>query len=407
MMLHVEMNTEQSLFKNRAFLFLWGSGMCSAFSLSTYLFVEQWYVIHTLNQASFLGLVLMATLLPRIFLMLFGGVLSDRYKRSTIMRISSSLRISFILCLLMLLHTDQLTLLTILGFAFLFGSVDAFYSPANASLLPTLVPNEQLTKANSLIQTSNQIALFSGPILGGVILSYSSYSHVFLVIFGTLCLTLLFTYGIREAKTKRALQHSALSELKEGLHYVLYFQQLKQTLFLVICVNFFFFGPLLLGIPLLVHDVLQGDAMDLSYMQGAYQMGMLGGAVWSGFAQTKVNGLTSSVRLIGALGLFLCLLSQVQQMWLYLIILLSLGVLSSIINIRIITFIQSQCAEQTMGRVMSVVNASSNGLVPLSYALLSFLLSFHVSITTIMLYCGLLILVLSLYFRKRMIQIED
>ena len=406
-MLHVELNTERSLFKNRSFLFLWGSGMCSALSLSTYLFVEQWYVIHTLNQASFLGLVLMATLLPRIFLMLFGGVLSDRYKRSTIMRISSGLRISFILCLLALLHLNQLTLLTILVFAFLFGSVDAFYSPANASLLPTLVPNEQLTKANSLIQTSNQIALFSGPIFGGVILSYSSYSRVFLVIFGTLCLTLLFTYGIREPKTKRVLQHSALSELKEGLHYVLHFQQLKQTLFLVICVNFFFFGPLLLGIPLLVHDVLQGDAMDLSYMQGSYQMGMLGGALWSGFAQTKARGITSSVRLIGALGLFLCLLSQVQQIWLYLTLLLSLGVLSSIINIRIITFIQSQCAEQTMGRVMSVVNASSNGLVPLSYALLSLLLSFHVSITTIMLYCGLLILVLSLYFRKRMIQLED
>ena len=93
-MLPVEMNTEQSLFKNRSFLFLWGSGMCSALSLSTYLFVEQWYVIHTLNQASSLGLVLMATLLPRIFLMLFGGVLSDRYKRSTIMRISSILRIT-------------------------------------------------------------------------------------------------------------------------------------------------------------------------------------------------------------------------------------------------------------------------------------------------------------------------
>ena len=298
-------------------------------------------------------------------------------------------------------------MLTILVFAFLFGSVDAFYSPANASLLPTLVPNEQLTKANSWIQTSNQIALFSGPILGGVILSYSSYSYVFLVIFGTLCLTLLFTYGIREAKTKRALQHSALSELSEGLHYVLHFQQLKQTLFLVICVNFFFFGPLLLGIPLLVHDVLQGDALDLSYMQGAYQLGMLGGALWSGFAQTKSRGITSSVRLIGALGLFLCLLSQVQQIWLYLTLLLSLGALSSIINIRFITFIQSQCAEQMMGRVMSVVNASSNGLVPLSYALLSLLLSFHVSITTIMLYCGLLIIVLSLYFRRQMVHLFD
>ncbi|MER2031917.1 MAG: MFS transporter, partial [Exiguobacterium indicum] len=63
--------------------------------------------------------------------------------------------------------------------------------------------------------------------------------------------------------------------------------------------------------------------------------------------------------------------------------------------------------EQTMGRVMSVVNAASNGLIPLSYALLSFLLSFHVSITTIMLYCGLLIIVLSLYFGRRMVHLFD
>ncbi|WP_257143484.1 hypothetical protein [Bacillus sp. AFS015896] len=37
--------TSMSLFKNRAFLFLWLSSTSSFLALSTYLFAEQWYVI--------------------------------------------------------------------------------------------------------------------------------------------------------------------------------------------------------------------------------------------------------------------------------------------------------------------------------------------------------------------------
>ncbi len=73
------------------FIFM-GSGMCSAFRYRCICLLNNGIVIHTLNQAPILDSSFMATLLPRIFLMLFGGVLSDRYKRSTIMRISSGLR---------------------------------------------------------------------------------------------------------------------------------------------------------------------------------------------------------------------------------------------------------------------------------------------------------------------------
>ncbi len=84
--------TSMSLFKNRAFLFLWLSSTSSFLALSTYLFAEQWYVIRSLGQESALGIVMMVTLIPRVLLMTVGGVWADRFKRSKIMLVSSFTR---------------------------------------------------------------------------------------------------------------------------------------------------------------------------------------------------------------------------------------------------------------------------------------------------------------------------
>jgi len=163
---------------------------------------------------------------------------------------------------------------------------------------------------------------------------------------------------------------------------------LKRILFLLIVINFFFFGPLLMGIPLLVDRVLGGKALDLSYLQGAYQLGMLLGAAWIGFSNLINQSFRLLLSLIGLLGVGLVSLGQIGHVWHGVLLLLTMGVISSIINVLILTTIQTTTRPQMMGRVMSLVNASSNGLVPLSYAVLSLSLSFDVRLEQILLLCG-------------------
>lgn len=146
--------TSISLFKNRAFLFLWLSSTSSFLALSTYLFAEQWYVIRSLGQESALGIVMMVTLIPRVLLMTVGGVWADCFKRSKIMLFSSFTRFLLVFLMITLLHLHLLNLWSLLFFALLFGILDAFFSPANQSLLPLLFPKEMLTRSNSFIQTS-------------------------------------------------------------------------------------------------------------------------------------------------------------------------------------------------------------------------------------------------------------
>ncbi|MEH7052037.1 MFS transporter [Bacillus pseudomycoides] len=391
--------TSMSLFKNRAFLFLWLSSTSSFLALSTYLFAEQWYVIRSLGQESALGIVMMVTLIPRVLLMTVGGVWADRFKRSKIMLVSSFTRFLLVFVMITLLHLHLLNLWSLLFFALLFGILDAFFSPANQSLLPLLVPKEMLTRSNSFIQTSNQVAMFAGPMIGGWIITVSSLSVLFLFVACFLLITSAFTLCIKEKNSSpSSKQASTRQELLEGFQYVWNMPFLKSILFILMTINVLFFGPLLMGIPLLASEVLHGKAVEVSFLQSSYQGGMLGGALLIGLLNIRKNRGLSILILISFLGIFLSLLGQMYVLWQGILLLVMMGFMSSMINVPLVSIIQENSETDKLGRVMSFVNASSNGLVPLSYAFVSICLTFGTSISNILLCCGLLITILSILF---------
>ncbi|MEH7458041.1 MFS transporter [Bacillus sp. JJ1127] len=391
--------TSISLFKNRAFLFLWLSSTTSFLALSTYLFAEQWYVIRALGQESALGIVMMVTMVPRVLLMTVGGVWADRFKRSKIMLVSSFTRCLLIFVMITLLHLHLLNLWSLLVFALLFGILDAFFSPANQSLLPLLVPKEMLTRSNSFIQTSNQIAMFAGPMIGGWIITISSFSSLFFSVACFLVISCTFTLCIKEKKLSLSSeQASAKQELLAGLQYVWNMPFLKSILFILMTINVFFFGPLLMGIPLLANEVLHGKAVEVSFLQSSYQGGMLGGALLIGLLNIRKKRGLSILILISCLGISLSFLGQIYILSQGIILLVMMGFMSSMINIPLVSIIQENSETDKLGRVMSFVSASSNGLVPLSYAFVSICLTFGTPISDILLYCGCLITISSFLF---------
>ncbi|SET80836.1 Predicted arabinose efflux permease, MFS family [Salinibacillus kushneri] len=387
------------LLKNKSFLFLWLSSTFSFLALSTYLFTEQWYIITVLDQEAALGIVMMITMIPRVILMTVGGVWADRIKRSKIMIVSSLIRCLLVLAMVLFLQLDWLLLWPLIMFAFSFGVVDAFFSPANTSLTPMVVSKEDLTRANSFIQSSNQSAMFLGPMIGGWILTIGTFNILFLTISLFLFLTFIFSLFINENENEtNNSDDSTFIQLKEGFSYVLEMPFLKNIIFLLIVINFFFFGPLLMGIPLLVENVIQGEALDLSFLQSSYQGGMLFGAILVGILNLNRNRGHIILYVIGCVGFLLSFLGYIPNIWTGIILLLLMGISSSFINVLLISSIQEKTHVDKIGRVMSLVNASSNGLVPLSYAFVSLSLYFTLSISTIMLLCGIVILIISMLY---------
>jgi DHA3 family macrolide efflux protein-like MFS transporter len=161
-------NVAANVWTNSRFLRLWIGSALTNMAFSIYLLTETWYVVQKLNQETWLGIVLMMTTIPRILLMVVGGVFADRLRRSHLLFLLNISRAIMLAAMIGLLLTQSLTLDVLFVCALVFGVLDAFFWPADRSILPTVVHKQQLVKANSIMETTNQLFFFIGPCLGWV-----------------------------------------------------------------------------------------------------------------------------------------------------------------------------------------------------------------------------------------------
>lgn len=95
-------------------------------------------------------------------------------------------------------------------------------------------------------------------------------------------------------------------------------------------------------------------------------------------------------------GILLNSLSHVHLLWQGIVILVLIGVCNIGFNIPFVSLVQEFVDSNKIGRVMSFLAFSSLGFMPLSYAILSVLLSAGVSISVILIVCGTIITLFSI-----------
>ncbi|SFS89295.1 MFS transporter [Marininema halotolerans] len=401
-----------SLFRNYQLVGIWVATLCAGLSISAYLTTESWYVLTGLKMPWALGIVLMVTAIPRLILMMWGGVIADRFNKVRIMLVTNGLRSIMTVGMVFLLGIDQLSLPWLLIFAIFFGGLDAFFWPARGAILPQIVKKEELMKATAMMQTIQYIGTIAGPVLAGVMMTWGSFTAAFSfsgVALLIAVITLLIIPPLKKQGRVTKEQSSSLQELKEGIHYVLKTPWLRVLLPITLLVNLLLVGPLTMGIPLVVKQQLQGDALDLSYIEGALSFGMVLGGLLIGLLTLRrkrmlINGLLVMV-IAGSMAMF----SMVTAVWQGMVTLALYGIAVNIGNTITFTILQEQVEEDKIGRVMSVLMTASMGLIPLSYGLASVGVSIGVPISTLMQGASLLtILYLSgMLFTNRILREMD
>ncbi|KAA0547612.1 MFS transporter [Bacillus sp. BGMRC 2118] len=388
-----EVITKGSILRNKKFLLLWFATIFTGLSLSMYLISETWFVVNKLKQDSWLGIVMMITTIPRIMFMAVGGVLADKLSRSQTMFLSNFTRGILVTGLVVLLMTDVLNVWLLLVFAFFFGVLDAFFWPASNSFVPMIVPKSQITRANSIIQTTSQLTLMIGPALAGFLIKFYSFEGAFGTAAILLFLSSFIMKSMKEKKKEKgdlANTSSLRSDLKEGIRYVKGMPFLITVMCNSIIVNFLLVGPINIGLPLLVEHTLKGDILDLSYLESSLAIGMFAGAIITGVVNFKKKRAIMSLSLIAGLGILNGLLSQMTMLWYGIAIMIMAGVCLAISNIVAPSLTQELVDQAMMGRVQSLMATASMGFTPLSFAFVSGLLSFGVQIQAIMLISSLL-----------------
>ncbi|GAA1506640.1 MFS transporter [Streptomyces synnematoformans] len=133
-------------------------------------------VLHAGYGASGVGYALAALVAPFAALIIFGGVLSDRFGARLLMVVSDAARLVFqlVLALLFLLGTPALW--QILALLALVGAGSAVFQPGVASVTPRVARDVQ--KANATLRVSESVTLVLGPSLAGLLLAVSSPAAV-------------------------------------------------------------------------------------------------------------------------------------------------------------------------------------------------------------------------------------
>lgn len=382
-----------ALLKNRSFFFLWISGGLSSAALTIYILSESWFVVSGLHRQDLLGIVMMLTMIPRVVLMLFGGVLSDRVKKSYILFLSDFTRGLLVSLMAVLIIFHVMTVWYLMVFAFLFGTLDAFFWPASRSLLPSLIDKEHITKANAFIQGTNQLFTMIGPAIAGYAIYMIHFQGTFLFTGLLLLGGSLINLLIKEKKSVKKAQASAIAEIKATWQYAKKVPYILSVMANSIVINFLLVGPINVGLPLIVKNVLKGNAVDLGYLESAIALGMLVGAVFMGSVTYRKKRAVTSLFLLTFLGMMTLLLAFMTSLFVGLILMGVIGVALSISNIISPSLTQKMVDEDYLGKVMSMITTAALGLTPVSFALVSVLLSIGIPISMIIIVsCSTLIL---------------
>ncbi|CGF85453.1 TPA: MFS transporter [Bacillus cereus] len=373
------------LLKNTNFLFLWAATLFSSFALAFFTFSQTWYIAKTLNLEASLGVVFVALSVPRLIFMIVGGAVADKFPKKNIMFYSNIIRAILVATILTWFIVGDVTLYTFALFALFFGLADAFFWSADGSILPELVEKSRLTQANSLTQMTNQASVILGPVLGGILIKFTNYETIFSITILLLIVAAILVQKIQfTMPEQKDTDKGMFTSIKEGILYVKESPFLSTFLICSAFLNLFLIGPMQVGFPLFVKNVLHGDSLQFSYLEASVGGGMAIGAVIVGLKNiNRRRGLFCIIMMLLS-GVFFLSINFSTVLWQALLAGMFYGITIAMAIVPLMAMIQSTVKEEMMGRVMSLLMLSSMGFIPLSYAFTSIALAIGIPIVTVM-----------------------
>lgn len=168
------------------------------------------------GRAVAIGQVLAAHTIPMIVLLLWGGVISDRFPRSMVLQVSNVASALTEGAIAFLVITGRAELWMIIALGALHGAVSAISMPALAGMVPTIVPRDQLQPANALLSLTRNGLTVLGPTLGALLVVSLGSGWALAINAACWLLAALFLIPVRVPPREHAGGSDVLTELREG-----------------------------------------------------------------------------------------------------------------------------------------------------------------------------------------------
>ncbi|HEX6699646.1 MAG TPA: MFS transporter [Gaiellaceae bacterium] len=159
---------------------------------------------------------------PYLFFSFFGGLAADRFDRRRLLVASDLASAAIVggLVVLVVAGVQQVWMIYLVAFAL--AAVRPFYHPAFQSVVPELVPDEKLERANARLQTVESVLNFAGPVLGGGIIAALGTTQALFANAISFLLSASAIVFIRLAADARVVERGIRiwAQVREGIAYL-------------------------------------------------------------------------------------------------------------------------------------------------------------------------------------------
>lgn len=329
-----------------------------------------WWLAEKTSSPFMLGISGLVAYLPMSLFSPLAGIAADRYNRKFISIFSDMAMGMVALIYAIILFFFDLPVWTVFIMLCVRGIGSTFQQPAIQSIIPQLVPKDQLIKTNGWIQLLNSGSFLIGPVIGAALYSIFPISIVLLsdVVGAVLASIALAIVKIPKiAKTQREEQHF-VAEIKEGLQV---FREDRKLFYIVVAeaLCMFFYAPLSSFYPLMTSDYFQLSAMYGSAVELSFAIGMMiSSLLFSSILKIERKIRASFIGLfgMGVISLLCGIIPPTYIGWFFFAAsCICLGASGNVHTIPLTAYIQATVEPQKMGRAFSVLTLISSVSMPI------------------------------------------
>ena len=331
--------------------------------------VLSWQVYEITHDPLSLGLLGLAEAIPAVGLALYGGYISDRSDRRTILVRVISLQFLVSVALLGVsyyyTHDHALTRATPFYIIMFFvGILRSFYSPAQFPLMTQVVPREAYANSSAWNSTFWHIGVVAGSAGGGLMLSLIGKNYSYGVVLALIFISVIQIWRIPRQPIQGSIKTETMHEsIREGIRFVFKNQPVFGALTLDLVAVLF--GGAIAMLPVFASDVLHVGESGFGLLRAAPFAGSVVMALYMTRHPPVKNAGRKLLFCVAAFSLSMIAFALSTNFYLSLLILAVSGAFDNVSVVVRSTILQYLCPDEMRGRVSSVSTmfiSSSNEL---------------------------------------------
>ena len=395
----------KNVFRYKNFTLAFLGALVSNLGNTLYTFAVSFYILAlTGNNAFIQGLYLATGGIVYVLVTLFGGVISDRFHKGKIMFIcdyaKGGMLIAFTLLLMLVIKDANAKVAILFVIAVIGNIIAAIFSPAAASLLPHIVPEKSYQQGQSYYSLMQSSLGVLGIILAAVLYSVLDINVLFFIVGGCYVLSgvseMFINYNYQKKEGKLTVKQ-VFRDIGDGVKYIGSIKPLLFVMIGILLLNFFVsplsanFLPYFVATDVASHNYLFSNfltpEMWSSVIQVAYAIGMIVMALIMSSRPQKdriYKGLSISLIIFAGLyviltTLYVLFVNNLTDINVILVGFVPIGITMGMtlitINIPLTTKVLTIVDKDKLGKVNSVIDVGSQGLIPLSNFLAGLVIS--------------------------------